>query len=240
MKVPFRARRLRICLVVAMLVAAPSAHAFCGFFVGKADASLGNRSSQVIVARHEQKTVISMLNEYRGALSQFALVVPVPVVLERGQINVGDRRTFERIDAFTAPRLAEYFDPDPCVPVPLRQRLPASAGTADLAAAKEKREDKALGVAVEARYTVGEYEIVILSAKESDGLETWLRRNGYRIPAGASKALRPYVQQDMKFFVARVDLAEHAKTGRAWLSPLQFAFESPRFMLPVRLGMLNA
>jgi hypothetical protein len=44
----------------------------------------------------------------------------------------------------------------------------------------------------------------------------------------------------MKFFVARVDLAEHAKTGRAWLAPLQFAFESPKFMLPVRLGMLNA
>jgi hypothetical protein len=111
----------------------------------------------------------------------------------------------------------------------------------DLMAKKEdKRKDNALGVAVEARYTVGEYDIVILSAKESDGLETWLRANGYRIPAGASRALKPYVQQNMKFFVARIDLAEHAKTGRAWLSPLQFAFESPKFMLPVRLGMLNA
>jgi hypothetical protein len=105
----------------------PSAHAFCGFFVGKADATLGNKSSQVIVARHEQKTVISMLNEYRGELKQFALVVPVPVVLQRGQINVGDRRTFERIDAFTAPRLAEYFDPDPCIPQKMRQQFPASA-----------------------------------------------------------------------------------------------------------------
>jgi hypothetical protein len=242
MKVPFPARPLRTAIVVALLVsAAPSAHAFCGFFVGKADATLGNKSSQVIVARHEQKTVISMLNEYRGALAQFALVVPVPVVLQRGQINVGDRKTFERIDAFTAPRLAEYFDPDPCIPQKLRaQQLPASA-PADLMFKKENaRRDAALGVAVEARYTVGEYDIVILSAKESDGLETWLRVNGYRIPAGASRALKPYVQQNMKFFVARVDLAEHAKTGRAWLAPLQFAFESPKFMLPVRLGMLNA
>ena len=223
-----------------LALAAPAAQAFCGFFVGKADATLGNRSSQVIVARHEHKTVISMLNEYRGALKEFALVVPVPQVLERGQINVGDRRTFERIDAFTAPRLAEYRDPDPCVPHAARRNLPASLAADAVGKQEKKRPDAALGVAVEARYTVGEYEIVILSAKESDGLETWLRRNGYRIPAGASAALRPYVLQNMKFFVARVDLAEHAKTGRAWLAPLQFAFESPRFMLPVRLGMLNA
>ena len=99
----------------------------------------------------------------------------MPQVLERGQINVGDRRTFERIDAFTAPRLAEYHDPDPCAPLrqsPSDVRLAAS--TPSRRSEKHAR-DKALGVAVEARYTVGEYEIVILSAKESDGLETWLR-----------------------------------------------------------------
>ena len=250
MPVPTRARRARPLLsaaIAAMLAAAPlalaspDAEAFCGFFVGKADATLGNRSSQVIVARHEQKTVISMLNEYRGALKEFALVVPVPQVLQRGQINVGDRKTFDRIDAFTAPRLAEYHDPDPCV-APRRHDLAPASAPLELRARKKEKDlaDKVLGVAVEARYTVGEYEIVILSAKESDGLETWLRRNGYRIPAGASAALKPYVLQNMKFFVARVDLAEHAKTGRAWLAPLQFAFESPKFMLPVRLGMLNA
>jgi hypothetical protein len=80
----------------------------------------------------------------------------------------------------------------------------------------------------------------MLSAKESDGLETWLRENGYRIPRGASAALRPYVRQAMKFFVAKVNLKEQAKTGVAYLRPLQFAFESEKFMLPVRLGMLNA
>jgi hypothetical protein len=98
----------------------------------------------------------------------------------------------------------------------------------------------ALGVTVEAAYTVGEYDIVMLSAKQSDGLETWLTENGYRIPKGASAALRPYVRQNMKFFVAKVNLKEQAKTGVAYLRPLQFAFEPDRFMLPVRLGMLNA
>jgi hypothetical protein len=114
------------------------------------------------------------------------------------------------------------------------------AGVAGKLAKSEARRDAALGVSVEARYTIGEYDIVILSATQSNGLETWLRENGYRIPAGASKALQPYVRQGLKFFVARVNLAEQAKTGFSYLRPLQFAFESPRFMLPVRLGMLNA
>jgi hypothetical protein len=100
--------------------------------------------------------------------------------------------------------------------------------------------DKALGVTVEAQYTVGEYDIVILSATESDGLETWLQQNGYRIPRGASAALRPYIRQNLKFFVAKVNLKEQAKTGFTYLRPLQFAFDSEKFMLPIRLGMINA
>ena len=38
------------------------------------------------------------------------------------------------------------------------------------------------GVTIEARYTVGEYDILILSAKQSSGLMTWLQANGYRVP----------------------------------------------------------
>jgi hypothetical protein len=225
--------------IALLALATARAEAFCGFFVGKADSTLYNKASQVILARDGERTVISMLNDYRGEPSEFALVVPVPQVLERGQIHIGDRRIFEHIDAFTAPRLAEYFDPDPCARNEVANKL-AMSRPMPAAAPAQRRKDKALGVTVEARYTVGEYDIVILSAAESNGLETWLQRNGYRIPKGAASALKPYVRQHLKFFVARVNLDEHAKSGRTWLSPLQFAFESPKFMLPVRLGMLNA
>jgi hypothetical protein len=225
---------------IAAVTIATQAAAFCGFFVGKADTTLYNKASQVILVREGTRTVISMLNDYRGEPSQFALVVPVPQVLERGQIRIGDRRTFERIDGFTAPRLAEYFDPNPCDRKEIASRELAMDAARPASAPASARKDKVLGVAVEARYTVGEYDIVILSARESDGLETWLLRNGYRIPKGASAALKPYVRQNLKFFVARVNLALHARTGRTWLSPLQFAFDSGKFMLPVRLGMLNA
>ncbi|HET9352107.1 MAG TPA: DUF2330 domain-containing protein, partial [Burkholderiales bacterium] len=186
------------------------------------------------------KTVISMANDYRGALTDFALVVPVPQVLERGQIHVGERKLFEHIDAHSAPRLAECYDADPCTRPKALGRMSDAIAPASLAMEARQKREHALGVTVEAAYTVGEYDIAILSAKQSDGLETWLVQNGYRIPKGAASALKPYVRQAMKFFAAKVNLKEKAKTGVAYLRPLQFAFESEKFMLPVRLGMLNA
>jgi hypothetical protein len=44
----------------------------------------------------------------------------------------------------------------------------------------------------------------------------------------------------MKFFVARVNLEQQSVLGYAQLRPLQIAYESPKFMLPIRLGMVNA
>src|SRR5437867_8838279 len=99
---------------------------------------------------------------------------------------------------------------------------------------------RSLGVTIEARYTVGEYDILILSAQQSNGLETWLRENGYRIPPGASSVLGSYLKQGMRFFVAKVNLAEHSKLGYSVLRPIQVAYETPKFMLPIRLGMVNA
>ena len=224
--------------LLAVAVAPPRASAFCGFYVAKADSRLFNQASQVVLVRHENKTVITMANDFRGDPTEFALVVPVPTVLEKGQIRVGDRVLIERLDSYTAPRLVEYFDPDPCA-LPRSVQAPAPGV---LAMSRDQAAERArgLGVTIEAQYTVGEYDILILSAKESAGLETWLRDNGYRLPDGAGRVLGSYLKQGMKFFVARVNLKEQARLGFTYLRPLQMAFESAKFMLPIRLGTVNA
>jgi hypothetical protein len=97
-------------------------------------------------------------------------------------------------------------------------------------------------VKIEARFAVGEYEIVILSAKDSGGLERWLVDNQYQIPQGAGEALAPYVRDQMKFFVAKVNIqkVKRDEQGLVVLSPLRVAFEAEELRLPVRLGLLNA
>ena len=216
-----------------------SAQAFCGFYVAKADTSLFNRASQVVLVRDGKRTVITMANDFEGDVEDFAVVIPVPTFVERGQVNVGDKAVIDHLDAYTSPRLVEYFDPDPCME---RRRLEMSQDMAALPSSKAVMEADARsqGVTIEASYSVGEYDILILSAEESDGLIGWLNDNGYRIPPGADRVVGSYLKQDMRFFVAKVNVEEQKKSGYTYLRPLQVAYESSRFMLPIRLGTLNA
>ncbi|NEP91467.1 MAG: DUF2330 domain-containing protein, partial [Okeania sp. SIO2C2] len=97
---------------------------------------------------------------------------------------------------------------------------------------------------IEAEYAVGEYDIQILSANQSNGLLTFLNQSGYRIPVDAVSVLNDYIRGGMKFFVARVNLARHQAgvaggQGR-YLTPLQISMRSEKFMLPIRLGTVNA
>lgn len=224
---------------IAALTVTGGAVAFCGFYVAKADTKLFNKASKVAIMRDGERTVITMANDFQGDLKEFAVVIPVPVVLEEGQIHVTENAILDHLDAYTAPRLVEYFDEDPCR-THFREEFAMAAPTAVAEDAESLNRAKSLGVTVEVEYTVGEYDIQILSADQSDGLAQWLAENGYKLPDGAEATLGSYIKQGTKFFVARVNLDEQAQTGLKYLRPLQIAFESPKFVLPIRLGTLNA
>ena len=234
-------RRLALPAIgVLALLSGNQAQAFCGFYVGKADTQLFNRASQVVLVRDGDRTVITMSNDYEGELDEFATVIPVPTFIEREQIHIGDRRVVDHLDAYTAPRLVEYFDPDPCAVARYETADRALASKAPAAPAEEEGRVRSRGVTIEASYTVGEYDILILSAEESRGLADWLRENGYRLPRGADRILDSYLKQGMRFFVAKVNLGEQRRIGASYLRPLQVAYESRKFGLPIRLGTLNA
>jgi hypothetical protein len=216
-----------------------SAQAFCGVYVAKADTTLFNKASKVVVARKGDQTAVTMASDYQGDLKEFALVIPVPTVVSKDQIKVLESAWVDHLDAYSAPRLVEYFDPDPCLPATRKPGVwdfkAAVGGMPDM-----KESAPTLGVKIEAEYTVGEYDILILSATQSDGLAQWLTESGYKIPAGAAPVLGSYIKQSMKFFVARVNLAEQSKLGYQYLRPIQVKYETHKFMLPIRLGTVNA
>ena len=220
------------------LVAQPS-HAFCGFYVAGGESKLYNHKSQVALVRDGDHTVMTLASDYEGDPREFALVVPVPVVLKRGQIHVADSTLVGQLDAFSAPRLVEYFDESPCAGE--RRELTGLSFSSSAVRSLEGRVAMLMeSVHIEARYEVDEYDVLILSADDSGALLAWLRRNGYRVPESASRVVQSYLSQGMKFFVAKVDLRRRAARGLTQLRPLQIAYDSPRFMLPVRLGMTNA
>src|SRR3982750_2938268 len=143
-------------LVASAALCVPPAPAdpFCGFYVGGADTKLYNNATMVVLMREGQRTVLSMQNNYQGPPENFAMVVPVPVVLQKENVKTLDRTIFDRVDQLAAPRLVEYWEEDPWAPEP--QYYPAAPGGMPLPAPMAKGAGGAadLGVKIEAQFTV--------------------------------------------------------------------------------------
>ena len=232
----------QIILLLSLAGLTPLLYSFCGFYVSKADVSLKNKASQVILVREGNRNVITMYNDFRGNSNDFAMVVPVPVVLKKSDIRVVDPGLFQRLNDYSAPRLVEYYDQNPCQPNygVLKKEMAMAMAVQESDVNKTTVSKRNLGVTIEAQYVVGEYDILLLSATESLGLKEWLIRNGYRIPKQAEEVLDPYIKSNLKFFVVKVNAAEKARLMTNYLRPIQISFSSPKFMLPIRLGMANA
>jgi hypothetical protein len=233
--------------------------AFCGFYVAKADTKLFNKTSQVILVRDGNKTTVTMSNDFQGDVKDFAMVVPVPTILKREDIRVVQSSLFSKLDTYSGPRLVEYYDQNPCIDYTYKDYSMSEsldAVTINTENTSSVRRSKQLGVTIEAKYEVEEYDILILSAKKSAGLKIWLTENGYKIPSQAEEVLEPYIKNDMKFFVVKVNVEKLDKINGVSnvnkyiddpslkkarnLRPLQITYNSPKFMLPIRLGMANA
>ena len=244
-------KKIAVVFAVLSSLAAQPAFAMCGCFMPPrppptqtvAAAKLTNRASNVVLVHDGDRTVVTMSNDFQGDTTHFGIVIPVPTAITRDQIHVGEKDMLESLTAATGPRLLEYPAIDPCGPM-----VGMMDGRAVAPSAKASAEGRAgsggsaasLGVKIDASYTVGEYDIQILSATEPEGLVTWLDDHGYKVPDGASKIFGTYLRQNMRFFVAKVNLKAQSKSGYAYLRPIQIAYESPKFVLPIRLGMLNA
>lgn len=235
--------RLLVLTLLFALLLPDTADAFCGFFVSPGDTKLVNNATRVALMRHGDKTVTTLQPDYEGPAEDFAMVIPVPEVVQKDQVKTLERTLFDELDAFTSPRMAEYWEEDPCMKPPVETGnaalLATSSGLKTMA--RTAGETKEPYVRVEAKFAVGEYDIVVLSSNEAAALESWLKKKKYKIPAGAAPYLAPYINSGMYFFVAKVDPKRAMLDGkRAVLSPLRFHYTSEDFTLPIRLGMINA
>jgi hypothetical protein len=228
----------------AVAAQASAVDAFCGFYVSGSGQKMFNDATNVVLMRDGTRTVLSMQNDYKGPLEDFAMVIPVPVVLHEQDVKTLPRAVFDHTDALGSPRLVEYWEQDPCPSPHDRDDAKLKGGTGRAMAASAPASDAPMqqeSVKIEAKFDVAEYKILILSATDSTGLQAWLTQNHYKIPAGAEPLLRPYVEAGSKFFVAKVDPKKVTmQDGRAALSPIRFHYDSEDFSLPIRLGMANS
>ena len=161
--------------------------------------------------------------------------------IEREQIHVGDKAVLEHLDAFTAPRLVEYFDPDPCSVA--RRYAPARVGRRPGGRACAQR---------------GDARAPRASASRSRPNTPWASTTSSSCRRREQRARDVAARQRLPHSGGRVERArqlhqaedallrgqgEPGGAGQArvrHLRPIQVAYESPKFMLPIRLGMVNA
>ncbi|MEZ4459458.1 MAG: DUF2330 domain-containing protein [bacterium] len=236
-------KRLTLCTLLFLVTLPSTTWAFCGFFVAPGDTKLVNNATRVALMRHETTTVMSLQPDYQGPPEEFAMVIPVPQILAKEDVKTLDPGVFDALDQFSSPRMAEYWEQNPC-PVPRTQKSIPSGNInylSDTSAFQDQQLSSKPYVKVEAQFAVGEYDIVILNSNDASALETWLVDQKYNIPAGAAPYLAPYIASGKYFFVAKVDPKRARFAGKiAVLSPLRFNFTSDDFSLPIRLGMINA
>jgi len=228
-------------LILAMLLASPAAQAFCGTYVGQASSTLYNESSEVVLARDGNRTTITMANDYQGDASEFAVVVPVPVILNPEDVRIPDGTAIAAADQYSGPRLVSYT----CDSLHQQWAMGGASsgcfGCSDVYYAMDASgsADTGLEVTVENQFTAGDYEIVILSAEDAGDLVTWLNLNGYAVHQATETLLEEYIEQGVYFFAAKVSM-DMLDEERRFLQPIQFSYEAELLSLPVRLGTLNS
>src|SRR3954453_13620859 len=144
---------ITLAVLAVLTTTARTALGFCGFYVAKADTKLFNKASQVVLVRAGDPPVLTMSNDFKGDPKEFAIVIPVPTVLQREQIHVAEKALLDHLDAYSSPRLVEYFDDNPCQRIMMEKAMPAPSAAGGVLGGTRADRAKSLGVTIEASYT---------------------------------------------------------------------------------------
>lgn len=214
-----------------MFLLVGAAHAFCGAYVGGEGEELSNYASEVVLARYGTRTTLTLVSDYTGDASNFALLLPLPVVIGPEDVNVVDPALLDWIDAYSVPREVEY--------------------TCDTLFSGSSWGCAPFGCSVGSDYygyrdsggviswSEHGYDFVVLTAEESADLLGWLATNGYAVPAGGEAILQEYIDAGSYFLAAKVSLDGFHREGD-WLWPIQVGYHSDVFSLPIRIGTISS
>ena len=185
--------------------------------------------ARTAIVRQNGRITFTVSINPEGQSQDFALVLPVPALLQESDIAVLDGQTFANLDAYTG--LLTMQDAG-CTSY--------DSSTEDDGGGSDGGGGSGGGdVTVEAEYLVGDYQIAILSATESAGLFTWLDDNGYQLAEATIPVLEDYINEGMFFMTARVADEATIADGTP-LPPLQVGYDGDAFSIPIRLAARNS
>jgi hypothetical protein len=241
--------RMGVPLALGLVTSASPAQAFPGFIAGKGDAARVSNSTQVVLLRKGDHTVVTVWADYEGPLDRFALVLPVPSDVELDGVKTLKRDSVDHLDEISAPRFHEFWEKDPCEPGEADQewqrdlRVKDSAanflgaGMPDVSGGQKLPPEMLLDF--DPQFKDGEYSFELVPNGQS--VQAYLQKKGLNVPAGAKDRLGKYEAAGMQMLVADVSASKVELGGarRALLSPIRFATQQP-YAIPSTLGLANS
>lgn len=204
-------------------------------------------STDVTWMQKGEKSVITVLPDYQGPLSPFALVIPVPTDVTLDRVTTLKREFVDRVARVSAPRFAEFWEMDPCDDAKLEQDwerdMTAKADTAFMGVMQTdpgKKVEKELLLDVEAKTKDGEYKETFLG--DAEAVQNWLNDKGYDLPKGGAAQFGVYESKGYRFLALDVDVNRVELIGgdRALLSPVRYWTNQKADELPTAFGLPSA
>jgi len=202
------------------------AYSFVGVFISKDGNKIISQNSKVIIAKKDQKTTLTFTSDLHTKAQQFILLVPVLADVKTHHVSTIGYDYINKLDLYTSPRLIEYINFDPCDPNVL-ERPPVSAN----------RMDKAISLKPVISKTTKKHKFFVLNSNESNNIKDWLKKHGYDLSSQYLNVLKKYTAKNMKFIAIEV---KNHNSKVTQLAPVQIVYESESFLLPIRIGSLNA
>jgi MYXO-CTERM domain-containing protein len=214
--------------VLTLIALSQPAAACGGFFCSNTD--VDQSAERILFAKNEELGEVEAHVQifFQGSAEEFAWVVPTPDIPE---LFLSSDQIFSVLEAATAPRFVlEYEEVDEC-------EDDRWWGYDDaFSASSSPAPEAGGGVNVVAEEEVGPYETVILQARTSDDLLTWLQDNDFDLPDDLSPALDPYVAEQSYFVAMR--LANDKSAGD--IQPLGMRYPSEAISIPIQLTSIAA
>ncbi len=238
-----------LALPLTALTTASPALALPGFIAGKGETPRVSNSTQVVLLKKGDHTVVTVWADYEGPLDHFALVLPVPSDVELADVKTLKRDAVDHLDEISAPRFHEFWEKDPCEPGEADQewerdlRVKDSAanflgaGMPDVSGGQKLPPEMLLDF--DPQFKDGEYTFSLVPSGQD--VQAYLQKKGLGVPAGAKAGLAKYEAAGMRVLVADVAASQVELGGarRALLSPIRFATRQP-YVLPSTLGLANS
>lgn len=210
-------------------------------------------TTHVVVLKDSDVSVVTVMIDYQGPRTKFALLLPVPRDVDATRVRTLRREIVSRLEQVSAPRLHEFYEKDPCEPGRAEQaweeRLrPRTRGflTPRMLPPPDSsyRISNEMSIPSQPVFKGEESEFAhwVLTASSERELEAKLSRRGYRISKSAASRLNPHLGPGAKLLLSEVQLdrVELVGNNAIQLGGIRYTTREKLPLVASTLGLLHS